>query len=211
MTRDMLLFGSTNTAAAAPVFNWFEREVEAGQLHPFVPDWHRLQLERWLWDARPRFGASVIDVGVESPRRWIGAGYRTLGLSGCDVTGSLLCLPFADASIETFLVTEVLEHCEDPWRAVREVARCLAPGGRLFVTSPFVWPWHGTSVYRDFWRFTHEGWALLLQDFVDVTIRACQWTDEGAAAYDVMRRFECFGFEALTHAHTGYLCEAVKP
>jgi len=50
----------------------------------------------------------------------------------------------------------------------------------------------------------------LLQAFSDVRIAACQWTDEGQSAYDLLRRFECMGHTRFTHATTGYLCEATK-
>jgi hypothetical protein len=87
----------------------------------------------------------------------------------------------------------------------------LKPGALLLVTSPFFWPQHATPAYRDYWRFTDQGWALLLQAFTGVTITPCGWTAEGASAYDFLRRFECMGFADQTHATTGYLCEARKP
>lgn len=204
----MLLFGGSDDERVAALYAWKDATPE---LHAFEPDYHRLQLERWLWDARGRMGARVMDVGVDSPRRWVGPGYFTLCLNGGDVPGDLLHLPLEDASLDGAIVTEVLEHCTDPFAAVAEVRRVLKPGGRLFVTSPMCWPQHATDTYRDFWRFTDQGWALLLKDFINVSIVACQWTGEGAVAYDQMRRWECMGMRTLTTMATGYLCEAVRP
>jgi len=175
------------------------------------PDWHRLVLERWLWDHRERLdGKRVLDVGVDFRRDYFGPGYVTFGQYDEDVTGDLHELPFATGSLDAVCMTEVLEHVERPQRAVDEVRRALKPGGVLLVTSPFVWPWHGIpGVYRDFWRFTHEGWAYLLRDFAKVAITRVPWTNEGATFWDMVRRFEGMGWKRDVDAATGYLAEAI--
>lgn len=182
-------------------------------MHQFVPDYHRLQLERWIWEHRERLaGRPVLDVGVETPRAWLGSGYVTCGQTAtCDVQGDIHALPFADDAWDAVICTEVLEHVEDPVRAVRELHRVLAPGGLLLVTSPFLWPWHGKEgYYRDYWRFTHEGWGLLLKDFSDVKITACCWTEEGGHLYHILRQHEAWGWRSDVKGATGYLCTAVK-
>lgn len=45
-------------------------------------------------------------------------------------------VPLADASFELVLSVEVLEHVADVEAAARELARLLAPGGRLVMTTP---------------------------------------------------------------------------
>lgn len=52
------------------------------------------------------------------------------------VVGSVLTLPFADASFDFVLSTEVIEHTPDPLGALDELARVVRPGGSLLVTSP---------------------------------------------------------------------------
>lgn len=207
MSRDVLLYGLTQSEAIVPLLQWRESVPE---LHEFLPDFHRLQLEQWVWSRRADLGHDILDVGVDNPRRWLGDGYVTFGQGSEDVIGNLLALPFAADSFDGIVLTEVLEHCADPMRALREVYRVLRPGGLLLVTSPFWWPDHHTERYPDYWRFTEQGWRLLLRAFADVSVVACQWTPEAEAAYDIMRRFECLGFASMTSAATAYLCEARK-
>jgi len=45
-------------------------------------------------------------------------------------------LPFRDASLDTVLFLEVLEHLEDDAGALREIARTLRPGGKLVLSVP---------------------------------------------------------------------------
>ena len=210
MKRDVLLYGLSSTIPAAQLLHW--AQTTPG-LHAFEhPDFHRLQLEHWIWSKRAELGRDVLDVGVYVRRDWLGDGYVTFGEHGEDVPGDLTAMPFGDAYFDGIVLTEVLEHCQNPFAAVAEVFRVLRPGGLLLVTSPFLWPEHGIAgEYQDYWRFTRNGWELLLAKFTDVQITPCAFTDEGAAAYDLMRRFECFGFSNQTQITSGYLCEATKP
>jgi hypothetical protein len=205
--RDVLLYGANQSPEFFALLEW--SQTTEGVSFP-APDPHRLQLEHWVWSHREDLGRDVLDVGVVVRRDYFGPGYVTFGEYTEDVKGDLCALPFPDASFDGVVLTEVLEHCKDPMTATREVLRVLKPGGLLLVTSPFFWPWHGTPDYKDYWRFTHEGWALLLERFVDVSITPCAWTPEATAAYDIMRRFECMGFNDQTCAATAYLCSARK-
>lgn len=49
----------------------------------------------------------------------------------------MTALPFADAEADLFLSYSGLHMIDDPEQAVREIARCLKPGGRLLGTSFF--------------------------------------------------------------------------
>jgi 2-polyprenyl-6-hydroxyphenyl methylase/3-demethylubiquinone-9 3-methyltransferase len=52
------------------------------------------------------------------------------------VVGDTTALPFDDGSFELIISTEVIEHTVDPRVAARELARVLAPGGTLLITTP---------------------------------------------------------------------------
>ena len=209
MSRDVLLFNQSATEKQAALMAWAQ---DTPGLHTlYQPDYRRLQLERWLWDRREALGHLVMDVGQsETPRRWMGDGYFTFGLYDSDTIGDLLDIPMGDNTIDGVILTEVLEHCADPFRAVAEVNRVLAPGGLLLATTPFIMPDHRTSEYPDYWRFTEQGWELLLKDYAEVKVTPCEWTAEGAQLWDMLRRWECFGYASNMRAATGYLVEAKK-
>jgi len=52
--------------------------------------------------------------------------------------GSLTALPFADASMDAIVCTEVIEHIPDDAAAVAELARVLKPGGVLIASVPLL-------------------------------------------------------------------------
>lgn len=72
------------------------------------------------------------------------------------------CWPVADASVETILATETLEHVLNPTKFLSEARRCLAPEGRLILTVPFAARWH--FIPHDYWRFTPSGLRHVLND-----------------------------------------------
>ncbi len=51
-------------------------------------------------------------------------------------TGDIQGIDYPDASFDTVISCETIEHVPDPPRAVQELARVLKPGGRLFLTTP---------------------------------------------------------------------------
>jgi SAM-dependent methyltransferase len=112
-------------------------------------------------------GAMALDVGADkSPYRERlterGFAVRTLDLTldnGADYAGTAEETRLADESFDLVLCTQVLEHTREPWRAVREMARILKPGGHLIASAPHVWFYHPHP--SDCWRFTQEGVAEL--------------------------------------------------
>jgi 2-polyprenyl-3-methyl-5-hydroxy-6-metoxy-1,4-benzoquinol methylase len=52
------------------------------------------------------------------------------------VVGDVAGLPFDDGRFDYVICTEVIEHTLQPRRAVAELARVLAPGGTLVLTTP---------------------------------------------------------------------------
>ena len=61
-------------------------------------------------------------------------------------------LPFGDEIFDTILCSEVLEHLSNPGALFSEFQRILKPGGRIILSTPFMYPLHETP--KDFFRFS---------------------------------------------------------
>ncbi len=72
-------------------------------------------------------------------------------------------LPFADNTFDAVCCEEVLEHIRIPEDVVSEMKRVTKPGGKIYVTVPFLFPYHPSP--NDFRRFTLEGLRALFSDF----------------------------------------------
>jgi SAM-dependent methyltransferase len=78
-----------------------------------------------------------------------------------DILASADDLPLDAESFDCVICTEVLEHCPEPLKALGEIARVLKPGGRVFLTTPFLWPLH--EMPHDYYRYTPSGLAQLAE------------------------------------------------
>jgi SAM-dependent methyltransferase len=71
-------------------------------------------------------------------------------------------------ALDFVFLSEVLEHVIDPPLLIREVYRMLRPGGRVYLSVPFLYPVHGSG--GDYWRFTRAGLGHLFRAFDQVEI-----------------------------------------
>jgi SAM-dependent methyltransferase len=78
-----------------------------------------------------------------------------------DLVGTAYDIPAEDASYDTILCTDVLEHLEEPARALAEAHRVLRPGGFAIYTVPLFWHLHEEP--RDFYRYTNHGLRYLFE------------------------------------------------
>lgn len=123
------------------------------------------ELDRFLqerYGCRP--GEALLDVGAGvAPYAPMYASYFTRcvsvdvaysqhDVSTVDALASADALPFADATFDCVLCTEVLEHCSDPSDVLEEIARVLRPGGAVFLTTPFMVALH--EMPHDYYRYT---------------------------------------------------------
>lgn len=81
------------------------------------------------------------------------------GLDSVDLIGTAYSIPADDESFDSVLCTEVMEHLEEPAKALIECWRVLKPGGYAMFTSPFIWHLHEEP--RDFFRYSKHGLEYL--------------------------------------------------
>lgn len=120
---------------------------------------------------------------------------------GVDRVEDLRRLSYQDGTIGTALCLDTLEHCEDPRQACRELHRVLRPGGLCVITSVMLFPIHGYP--NDYWRFTPEGFRVLLEPFDAVDVIGIGHPDVPTQVIGVGRSggdlgFSLVGVETLT-------------
>lgn len=133
---------------------------------PIHPQWllGRRQIPEGLINAT----GVILDVGAAD--RWIAAhlpetaSYVALDYPATgnefynarpDIFADACHLPVADACVDGVVCLEVIEHVPDPALAVKEIARVLKPGGRAWISMPFLYPVHNEPF--DFQRYTEFG------------------------------------------------------
>lgn len=92
------------------------------------------------------------------------------GAQRAHISASLERLPVPAESFGAVLCTEVLEHIARPEAVLAELNRVLAPGSRICLTVPFVWPLHEEPF--DFYRYSPHALAGMLQaaGFTEVSV-----------------------------------------
>ena len=70
--------------------------------------------------------------------------------------------PLPDASVDTILSTQVLEHVYDFKSYLADCSRLLRPGGKMILSAPMHWRHHETPY--DYWRFTRFGLWKSMED-----------------------------------------------
>lgn len=154
----------------------------------------RSALARWLreqaHELSPHAPLRVLDVGCGvkpykpffAPIASVYLGVDVVENPHADLFGSVEELPVEDGSFDVVLCTQVLEHVDDPARAVRELRRVTAPGGRVLAST------HGVQWYHpsptDHWRWTHTGLRLLFEraaDWSSLSVEPAAGTASGLA------------------------------
>lgn len=121
--------------------------------------WHRARTDLLGAVMEPHLGAPArtLDVGsADAPSvAWMRGAHQHVSLDlfpaglvpGEGVVGSATELPFADGTFDVVSAFDVVEHCADDARALAELVRVLAPGGRMLLSVPaYQWAWSDHDV-----------------------------------------------------------------
>jgi SAM-dependent methyltransferase len=140
---------SPTYAVRAPLADWLRDEADRARRRHSKP--RLLDVGCGIKPYEPFFRGAVAEyVGVD------------VANPAAELEGTVEEIPVPDASFELVLCTQTLEHAEDPARAVRELRRVVAPGGRVLAST------HGVQVYHpnpnDYWRWTHAGLERLFRE-----------------------------------------------
>ena len=89
-------------------------------------------------------------------------------LEPIDYVCEIAHIPLPTQSLDAILCTEVIEHVNDPMAALKEFARLLKPGGRLFLSAPLLShlhmePYHFYGGFTPYWYqhwLPHFGFAV---------------------------------------------------
>ena len=161
--------------AQSPFLQWWWRQQ-------FMPNGWGLLVNPYYFARRglhlglgeffPRLQGRVLDVGCGSkPYRqlvpvedYVGLEIdtpemRELGAADLYYTGTIF--PAADASFDTVICSQVLEHIFEPEEFLAEIRRVLRPGGQLLLATPFVWDEHHQPY--DFGRYSSFGLGHILK------------------------------------------------
>ena len=128
-------------------------------------------LKHWV----PKVEGPVLEIGSKdygstSSFRDFYAGSQYVGLDmseGKDVDVIVdLCKgvgPLAENHFDLGICCSVLEHVEKPWLFAENLTRLIRPGGRLYMSVPWVWRYHAYP--DDYFRFSHRGVMSLFGEF----------------------------------------------
>ncbi len=142
MPDDRTSILSTGYAVRRPLVRWLEAEARLAGGRPQKP--RLLDVGCGTRPYEHLFAPHVAEyVGVD------------VANPAADLEGTVEEIPVPDAGFDLVLCTQTLEHAADPRRAVQELRRVVAPGGRVLAST------HGVQVYHpnpvDLWRWTHAG------------------------------------------------------
>jgi len=87
---------------------------------------------------------------------------------GVDIVADITKLPFEDSSIAMIIADNVFEHIPNITPVIAEMHRTLQPGGYAYISTPFLYPFHGSP--SDFNRWTTEGLKHITEKFETVEI-----------------------------------------
>jgi uncharacterized protein YbaR (Trm112 family) len=98
----------------------------------------------------------VLNLGSSSKKVYSNSINLDIGkFKNVDVVADGKKLPFKNNSFDGMLMESVLEHVDEPEIVIKEAYRTLKKGGKIYISIPFVYVFHGSP--NDFNRYTLNG------------------------------------------------------
>ena len=93
-----------------------------------------------------------------------------------DIVADATRLPFKDNTLDGAVSESVFEHVPDASLVAREMVRVVKPGGLIYVSAPFIHPYHASP--DDFNRWTISGLKHLFPDLeiIEAGVRSGPWS-----------------------------------
>jgi SAM-dependent methyltransferase len=136
-----------------------------------------------------RLGAQV--TGVDFSPAALAAAERTIAAAGQKERielreGSILELPFADGTFDNVLCWGVLMHIPDLEKALTELCRVVAPGGRLVIGENSVQSFH-CRIFEPMLRFAKRAIGRKLPERLHTGFGVEEWTNSDIGGLMVRR------------------------
>jgi SAM-dependent methyltransferase len=135
----------------------------------------RLRSNEWIARHAEEITGKVLSIGSGDDYDWCGKKYRSyfknasLYLTSdithkCDlVVDARDMKDIEDDAFDCLICMGTIEHIDDMFKAMSEMARVLKPGGVLLFGAPFGYKIHQQPM--DFWRMTIYGLRYLIERF----------------------------------------------
>src|SRR5437667_1470680 len=89
-------------------------------------------------------------------------------MKGVSVVGDAHRIPLRSESCDCVVCISTLEYVRNPGIVVEEMYRVLKPGGVLYMSAPFVFPYHPPP--EDLFRFSMSGMRALGKAFEEIKV-----------------------------------------
>jgi len=101
---------------------------------------------------------------VPYKKYFINCNYRSIDSNpkcNPDILADIHNIPLDDNCADGVICKSVLEHVLNPIKVVGEIRRILKPGGKCFLSVPFIHAYHG----NDYWRFSEDAIKYMFKEF----------------------------------------------
>ena len=88
-----------------------------------------------------------------------------------DIVADIQDLPLRDNCLKGVICSGVLHLVAEPQKAVEEIYRILNKGGLVFISIPFLYPYHASMTQKDFYRFTKDGLEYMFRNFDKIKLQ----------------------------------------